>query len=83
MDIFGFKKRAIKKAIKEHLDQCKKRKETTKYIRNTERLKEWMREKRLKGVELLQNYLENEGLPPPKTQKECDLLIKVLKDVAQ
>jgi len=74
MDIFGFKRRKIRK----QLDQRFNEKKINKYIRNTERLRYWFEVKHKNGIALIQNYLEDNGMPPPKDQKECDILLDAL-----
>lgn len=74
MDIFGLKKRRVRNQLDDRFQQ----KKTAKYIRNIERLKGWMIDDNTKGVELIKSYLESEGMPPPSTPEDCDILIRAL-----
>jgi len=75
MDIFGFKKRKFERGISRDSFNEKKRKQ---YVRNIKRLKEWMDDNNTRGVELIQRYLEDNGMPPPQTQEECDILKEIV-----
>ena len=84
IDLFGFKRRAEQAkqvAVRANLTEQFNAKKTKKYIRNVHRLRIWLIEGHTKGVALVQQYLEDEGLPPPTNVEECDRLLEVLGDV--
>ena len=76
-DLFGIKKRKIRKSLTAQYNA----KQARKHLRNVQRLRFGMESSYTKGVVLVSKYLENEGIPVPTTLAECDTLLEVLADV--